>query len=393
MITENIFVVPGGSTWQSAPKDGLQIMMQLLAEAGNKVLWINPVADATSIITSNYRGRITGSAMSTPRENVTVLEAPITLIPLSKLGGTSAVDYANRRNNRKLGSVIKWTLEHLGYYEYVLVVDALSRGTSDLPDILGQKLSVYYRSSFEVNRIHRFEAALAARCDMVITASVKSADTLRHYNINTYAIGLGIDYSDINDLQGKVVTQSHRQSICCLTPMHRSTASADLLLMVAQRIPDATITIIGSPDEESMAHPLFKLSAVEAVRGTTPWFVSKTIAESDVCVNPELCSVGAYTTCYQRIAFALMNRKAVVSTPSRNGRIFAQYISAADSFGDFVAKTRSALSHAPNATSTEYGRRFAESLGWKNCTEKFSRCINETLARIGKMACELKKTL
>jgi glycosyltransferase involved in cell wall biosynthesis len=325
--------------------------MSLLADNGNQVLFVEPIASlATAILFPEYRVLRAGfsTKVTKVKEGLYVLTPPL-LLPLA-----SRSDLVCRINQSILRRIINSWLRRLELRDPILWT--YSPYSIHLVGKLGEKMVVYDCTDertanplLSKNHIRSLEIRLMRRADLVFVTGRGLLEHKRVFNPHTYLASNGVDFLHFSrtwatDLAIPEDIRDLSRPILGFVGAIAYWVDLDLVEFVARAKPDWSIVMVG-PLRTGVSISRFRhLSNVHFV-GKKDWTeLPHYLGAFDVCLSPfKVSEFITVTASPLKVYEYLAAGRPVVSTDMPEVRPLRDVIRIACSREDFVEQIQTAL--------------------------------------------------
>jgi glycosyltransferase involved in cell wall biosynthesis len=390
------FIITGLQSWD-IPIGSNAIDIAKEIAINNRVLYVNGPLDMMTI----YRNKPTDETrrrMEVLRKqqepirkiskNLWVLDFPFYVWSINGLPDGFMFDFFNRANNKKIFSYIKKIADGLGFKDAIHFIDNDIYRSFYAKEILGSKLSVYYRRdnvqpyAYWKKHAVRLEPKLIKKADLVVCNSPQLASYAKKFNADSFDVGQGVDLSAYNtDVQFPVpeaLQSIPAPRIGYIGDINSMRLDADLIYELAKSKPAYSFVMIGKEDKVFAAHALHSLKNVHFTGSIAKNKVPEYMNALDVCLNPQLLNeitIGNYP---RKVDEYLALGKPVIATTTDTMQIFKDHVYLCSGAGEYKEAVEKALSE--NSLQKQQERiHFAKSHSWENNVKNIYESIQPHL--------------
>lgn len=277
----------------------------------------------------------------------------------------------NRHNNRILAKSILRAIDELKFDKYFFFNDNSIYLGYKLKELLRPVKYIYYirdnltKMPFWKYHGSRMESDLISRSDLIVTNSDYYKEYALEYNLNSYMIGQGCDYTLLdNHYATEDLSKIKGTRIGYIGFLTTKRLSIDLIYSLATRKPEWNIILIGPEDDEFRQSSLHKLPNVYFLGPKEPKELSSYIRQFDVCINPQVSNqvtVGNYP---RKIDEYLYMGKPTVATHTKAMEYFRDYVSLAHDDDGYIKAIEKEL-HDDNLNLQTKRKAFACKHTWE----------------------------
>jgi glycosyltransferase involved in cell wall biosynthesis len=348
--------------WSSLWRDSQQIMSRLAAH--NRILYFepgrNPDRPALAELVHNFPNFFRLRS-ETVRRNVDVIPTP------------SSLPYARRQLPRLVSRLWLPLVSHVNGSTLIMTIRSAMQKHNvkspilwlyeprdiDLIGKFGEKLVCYYNydeyPEFAQNArirdlLRDYDNRMTQRADVVFTTSRGQYERRRKLNPDTYFIPNGVNFELFNralayDTQIPAEVKNLRRPIIGFAGWLGYQVDVDLMIYVAQQLPEATLLLVG-PDNlprDERRRTLHALPNVVFCGQKNIHDLPAYLKAFDVALIPYVIGGHTLTVYPLKLHEYLAAGRAVVSTGLPELRAFSGIVRVADSYDQFVAQVRNAI--------------------------------------------------
>ena len=393
MIENQDFVIVGLQPWDIAIGSNCKNIAVELSKK-NRVLYINTPLDRITSIRDKHLPEVKKrkaviadqeEGLIRVEENLWTLYPSLITESINKLPEGILYRILNKRNNRLFAKEIKKAIAQLGFENFILFNDSLMFQGFYLKELLQPRLSIYYIRDNLVTQPYfkkhgeKMEPELAGKYDVVVSNSDYLAECLKPFNMHSYMIGQGCDFTlfdftrisktkpdDLKDIASPVIGY-----VGFLTSMR---LDLQLLEYLADNRKEYNFVMVGPEDEDFKNSSLHRFTNVFFLGPKSEGELVHYVNSFDVCINPQLTNgmtIGNYP---RKIDEYLAIGKPTVATRNETMVFFKDYVYLSGNKEEFAAQLDLALQ-----TDTEEKRQgrisFARSHTWANSVNKLYEVI------------------
>ena len=384
------FVFVGIQSWD-LPLGGNAKDMALELAITSRVLYVNPPPDRIT----RFRQRDAPQPKGQPHpaghlfrvnDALWVLYPAVTLESINWLPDSFLFDYVNRLNNQRLASRIQQAIDHLAFGPVTVFNDSDMFRSFYLKELLAPRHYVYYTRdnlmAVDYWRKHgrRLEVRLMEKADLVVSNSAYLAQLACQHNKHTEDIGQGCDLTHFNAATRYPVPNDLKSiaspRIGYVGALNASRLSIDWLVSTAQARPDWNILLIGPEDKTFQESVLHKLSNVHFLGAKSMLALPAYLQHLDVAINPQhlnALTIGNYP---RKVDEYLAMGKPVVARRTETMQLFDDYVTLAETPGQFVEGIEKAL-RRDLPTALDSCVAFARSHTWAKSVTTLIKAINQ----------------
>ena len=380
---QNIICITSKNFWTSL-RTRNQRFMNMLSEAGNRVLYLGPIMHWLSRFEDDCINLFHKTKLVEVSQNLSVLIPPL-LVP----GGNARSAVANSINQFALKRIILHWQRRLGFENPILW-----SYTYAFPDIIGSfsEKVVIYDCTDEFSAwdganpvfVQNLEERFLRKSSLVFTTARGLFDTKRKINPNTHFIPNGVDFElffDVYKNEGVAIPSDMQfpRPIIGYVGTVKEWIDINLLAHIARKNPSWSIAIIGPIGIDISDTGLDKMDNVFLLGKKPPVIVPNYIKFFDVCLNPfDIHHPVTATVNPLKVYEYLAMGKPIVSVDMPEVRHLQDVIYIASSYEDFEDKIRTAI-EANNSVMTSHRLAVAKDYSWDKLLEKISQKIEEKL--------------
>ncbi|MEO1051433.1 MAG: glycosyltransferase [Bacteroidota bacterium] len=361
----------------------------------NRILYVNYPMDRISYLRSKehpqIQARIKSLKGEEPRlkqvkENIWELNPRVIMESINKIPNRPLFDWLNKRNNKKLAGEINSAMQELGFEDAVLFNDNDFLRGFYLPEMVDQKLSIYYlRDNLTLQDYfkrhgQRLEKQLMAKSDYVMANSVYLAEYARDHNPHSYYVGQGFEaahFLDQSELAHPEDVQPIKKPVIgYVGALISLRLDIPLLEKIAENLPEYSLVLVGPEDEDFQQSKLHGMSNVHFLGKRPVDQVPAYIASFDVCINPQVVNYMTIGNYPRKIDEYLVMGKPVVATKT-NGMIpFENHTYLCETVEDYISKIKQAIEE--NSDQKRQERiDFAMTHTWEHSVKAMAEAISD----------------
>ena len=293
----------------------------------------------------------------------------------------------NKINNKKLARAIKPALKQLNFTDFILFNDSDMFRSFHLKELLAPKLSIYYSrdnmlaTSYYKKHGQTLEPQIIAQADVCVANSEYLKNYCKQYNINSYYVGQGCDFTIFNVPKiGEVSTtlkQLRYPIIGYVGVLTSARLDIDLIYFIAKSKPEWNIVLVGPEDDAFVNSALHQLANVHFLGAKPTDDLPKYINFFDICFNPQLLNeltIGNYP---RKIDEYLALGKPTIATKTETMDVFKDYVYLANSAEEYVVGIAYLLKNNTQDLIAER-KKFALSHTWENSVAAIYKAINHS---------------
>lgn len=294
----------------------------------------------------------------------------------------------NKINNKKLARAIKPALKQLNFTDFILFNDSDMFRSFHLKELLAPRLSIYYSrdnmlaTSYYKKHGQTLEPQIIAQADVCVANSEYLKNYCKQYNINSYYVGQGCDFTIFNVPKiGEVSTtlkQLRYPIIGYVGVLTSARLDIDLIYFIAKSKPEWNIVLVGPEDNAFVNSALHQLANVHFLGAQPTDDLPKYINFFDICFNPQLLNeltIGNYP---RKIDEYLALGKPTIATKTETMDVFKDYVYLANSAEEYVVGIAYLLKNNTQDLIAER-KKFALSHTWENSVAAIYNAINQTM--------------
>jgi glycosyltransferase involved in cell wall biosynthesis len=390
------FIITGLQSWDiPIGSNAIDIAREMAKD--NRVLYVNSPLDMMTI----YRNKPTAETkhrlevLKRKRKplrkisaNLWVLDFPFFIWSVNGLPDGYIFDAVNKRNNRKIFRYIKKAADKLGFSNPVHFIDNDIYRSFYAKEMLGAKLSVYYRRDnlhpfhYWKKHVCRLEPKLISKSDLVVCNSPQLADFAKSFNYKSYDVGQGVDLSAYDPAltfpEPPELKAIPAPRIGYIGDINSMRLDADLLYELAKSKPAYSFVMTGGEDNVFKSHALHTLKNVYFTGSVPKNRVPEFMAALDVCLNPQLINeitIGNYP---RKVDEYLAMGKPVIATKTNTMKLFKDHVYLCSSLAEYQEAVEKAFRE--NTTEKETRRiQFARSHTWHNNVQAIYKHMQENI--------------
>lgn len=324
--------------------------------------------------------------------NLVVFTPPIILSSINFLPSGNIYNYLNRRNSKRLGAEINYSLNKLNMRADVLLIDNDFYHGLYLKEFLKPKMFVYYLRDYLRSQTYFKKHGAISEPRIIQTADAVASNSLflknyaEEYNKKSFYVGQGCEVESFMDQNYEVPGDiepiaSPRIGYC--GALLSSRLDIELLLYIAKFLPTHNLILIGPEDEDFRTSDLHKLKNVFMLGNKPPSALPAYVQHFDICINPQKLNEMTIGNYPRKIDEYLAAGKPVVATKTETMMYFKDVVYLADSNQDFVGKIKIGLNDKNNEQKIRSRVQMAKNHTWKASVEKIYEIIkrieNESL--------------
>jgi teichuronic acid biosynthesis glycosyltransferase TuaH len=347
----------------------------------NRVLFIDRARDRNTVLKNILSGRgyghYVGQNLEKIQDNFWVLHPESLLESGNWSPNYTLFDFFNRINNKRLAVEIKLVVRELGFENSLLINDNdFFRGLY-LKSLLPIREYIFYIRDFLTVQPFfqkfgpRCEMEIIQKADLVVANSAWLAEYAGQWNPNSVDIGQGcnLEAFQAEDLaEPEDMRAIPRPVIGYCGAITAMRLDEELLLHIAEALPEMSLVFIGSPDEIFERSQLRTKKNVYFLGARKPDQTPAYVSQFTICINPQLVNpltIGNYP---RKIDEYLASGKPVVATATRAMDMFREHTLLCNSKEEYVTNIRKLLEEPAWAADINKRRRreFALTHTWEN---------------------------
>lgn len=295
--------------------------------------------------------------------------------------------WLNKLNNKKLAKAIEPVLKELNFTDFILFNDSDMFRSFHLKDLLKPKLSIYYSrdnmlaTSYYKKHGQILEPQIIAQSDLCVANSAYLKNYCKQYNVNSYDVGQGCDFTIFNNPNIPEVSAALKQLkvpiIGYVGVLTSARLDIDLIYDIAKNRPDWNIVLVGPEDDAFKNSALHQLANVHFLGAQPTDDLPKYINFFDVCFNPQLLNeltIGNYP---RKIDEYLALGKPTIATKTETMEVFKNHVYLANNAEEYIVGIENLLKNNTEDLITER-KNFALSHTWENSVAAIYRAINHS---------------
>ncbi|MES2446550.1 MAG: glycosyltransferase [Bacteroidota bacterium] len=295
--------------------------------------------------------------------------------------------WLNKLNNKKLAKAIAPALKELNISDFILFNDSDMFRSFHLKELLKPKLSIYYsRDNMLATNYYKkhgqiLEPQIIAQSDLCVANSAYLMNYCKQYNINSYDVGQGCDFTIFNNPAIAEVSTALKQ---LKTPiigyagvLTAARLDINLIYNIAKKRPDWNIVLVGPEDDAFKSSALHQLANVHFLGAQPTDDLPKYINFFDICFNPQLLNeltIGNYP---RKIDEYLALGKPTIATKTETMEVFKDHVYLANNGDEYIIGIESLLKNNSENLMKER-KNFALSHTWENSVAAIYQAINHS---------------
>jgi teichuronic acid biosynthesis glycosyltransferase TuaH len=390
------FIITGLQSWDiPIGSNAIDIAKEIAKD--NRVLYVNSPLDMMTM----YRNKPTAETKHRMQvlkkhtapirqitENLWVLDFPFYVWSINGLPDGVLFDAFNKVNNKKIFKYTKKVAKELGFTNPIHFIDNDIYRSFYAKEILGAKLSVYYRRdnvqpyTYWKKHAVRLEPQLIEKSDLVVCNSPQLADYAKNYNAKSNDVGQGVDLSAYDPEKNMPVPAALQAipapRIGYIGDINSMRLDADLIYELAKSKPAYSFVMIGNEDKVFASHALHQLPNVHFTGSIAKLQVPEYMNALDVCLNPQLINeitIGNYP---RKVDEYLALGKPVIATTTKTMELFKDHVYLCNNAEAYKNAVEMAL-HENNEEKKKERILFARSHSWKNNVQQIYQQIEKSL--------------
>jgi teichuronic acid biosynthesis glycosyltransferase TuaH len=295
--------------------------------------------------------------------------------------------WLNKLNNKKLAKAIAPALKELNFSDFILFNDSDMFRSFHLKELLKPKLSIYYSrdnmlaTSYYKRHGQILEPQIIAQSDLCVANSAYLKNYCKQYNVNSYDVGQGCDFTIFNNPDIEEVSAALKQLkvpiIGYVGVLTSARLDIDLIYYIAKNRADWNIVLVGPEDDAFKNSALHKLANVHFLGPQPTDDLPKYINFFDVCFNPQLLNeltIGNYP---RKIDEYLALGKPTIATKTETMDVFKNHVYLANNGEEYIEGIESLLKNNTEDLMIER-KNFALSHTWENSVAAIYWAINHS---------------
>jgi len=383
------------NSWDIEIGTNIKKYASVLAEHGNRVLFVDRAFDRASLLRKKNASHSKGKPLSDSNKpqgnlrvvapNIWVLSPSVVIESINRLPWPWMYDRLNWINTKKLAKEINKTADSLGFGKRLLFIDNDFLRGFYLPELLENiTYTIFYIRDFLRSQDYfkrhgkRLEPKMIAKADITIANSTYLADYARNYNCNSHFVGQGVDltifrqehYPEPADL----INIPHPR-IGYVGAILATRLDMGIIWEIASTCPEWNIILVGPEDKEFAKSDLHGLSNVHFLGRKNVAELPPYIQWFDVCINPQAVNemtIGNYPL---KIDEYLAMGKPVVATGTNAMQIFKEYVYLCKSPSEYAPNINRALAEKNDSSLAAKRISFAKSHNWDACLENLDSIL------------------
>jgi len=360
----------------------------------HRVLFVNYALDRSTLLRkrnprliSEYRQskRDNKQAIRRIDENLWVFTPGCVLESIHQVGPRPLFNLLNKMNGRRFAHEISKAVNHLGFNDFILIMDNDHYRGLYLKELLKPSRFVYYLRDYTVSTPYfkkhglRVEPLIIGKADVVMANSGYLAAYARRFNPATYDVGQGCDITLYDpaatypELPGFPVND--KPVIGYAGAIVSLRLDPDILLHIARSKPEWNLLLVGPEDDYFRQSELHRMPNVFFTGAKPPGELPAWISRFDVAINPQLVNEVTIGNYPRKVDEYLAMGKPVVATRTEAMELFRDHVFLADNPAIFVEGIEQSLvRQSEDMRQARIG--FARSHSWPLHVEKLLGILN-----------------
>jgi teichuronic acid biosynthesis glycosyltransferase TuaH len=348
----------------------------------NRILFIDRARDRITVLKMVFAAKTASKKDAVPslqkiQDDFWVLH-PLALLESGNWSPNYAIfDFFNRINNKRLAGEIKNAIRTLGFNNTLFINDNdFFRGLY-LKSLLPVRQYIFYIRDFLTAQPYfekfgpRCEMAMIQKADLVVANSGYLAEYAGQWNPNSADIGQGFDadnFSKTSWVEPDDMKAIPRPIIGYCGAVTALRLDEDLLLHIANSLPDMSLVLVGPADTVFASSTLREKKNVFFLGAKKPGETPDYIHHFTICINPQRLNpltIGNYP---RKIDEYLAAGKPVVATATSAMELFREYVFLCHSGEEYVDAIRRLVIEGDKAAAPliKERRDFALTHTWEN---------------------------
>lgn len=392
------FVIVGQQPWDTPIGSNCKDMARELSK-NYKVLYINTPLDRSTkwrnepkdkVHIENRLSVIQGKseAIQEIQKNLFAYTPPIIIESINFLPDFWLYDVLNKRNNKKIAKQILKAIQIMGFEDFILFNDSDMFKSFYMKELLNPVVSVYYSRDNLITTKYfhkhgrRIEAALIEKSDICVANSIFLKNYCLKFNKRSFYIGQGCDLELFDPTIQRSTPEDllpieNKPIIGYVGALISARLDIKLLELIAQKLPDYAMVLIGPEDQDFKKSKLHSMANVYFLGSKSPDKLPEYISFFDIAINPQIVNdltIGNYP---RKIDEYLAMGKPTVATYTEAMEAFKNYVHLAHNHEEWVELIQKA-DKEKNEMELMKGRvNFAQSHSWENSINEMLKAISD----------------
>lgn len=354
----------------------------------NRVLFVNPPQTLMQWLHTLFQKKEKKETEKWVTPRLLVVRCRYPALPVASMPWKWLFRAMNYCNNLLIAATLERAMKKHRFHDVIHLMDTDIFRSRYLKQLLHPALSIYYRRDYVIGVDYwkkygpECERQLARQSDIVITNSSNFTEELKPLNPHTYTTNTGVNlqlydagqpHDPPADMEGIPLPVIGYTGV--LTGQR---LDADLLLEIAQRMPQCSFVFVGPEDDYFARHALRRLPNTYFTGRKPVSELPAYIRHFTVCINPQKLNPITDGNYPLKVDEYLAMGKPVVATSTHTMRdVFAAHTHLASSADEWTAALERAIREAGNHELEEQRIAFARTHSWAHSVEKIYEIIEQ----------------
>ncbi len=350
----------------------------------NRILYVNRPLDRITkwrmrndIKTKNRLNSISKSEshLQQVQKNLWVLNPRLILESINFLPPGFLYRHFNKKNSQKIANEINKVAKELGFGKDVLMIDNDFFNGLYLKEMLKPRFTLYYLRDYLRSQQYfqkhgaESEPAMIKKADAVASNSLYLNSYAQSMNSKSYYVGQGCEVESFIKKPEVVPADMEGYTkpvigYCGMLTSRR--LDINLLVHLANAMPDFEIVLVGKEDQEFQLSELHKITNVHFHGAKEPGELPGYVHRFDVCINPQLVNQMTIGNYPRKIDEYLAAGKPTVATSTEAMMAFKDVVYLCKTYDDYVNNIRLAYEERLDKAKTEQRIKEASQHTWED---------------------------